>query len=101
MFRLRFAIGKIGYAQVGSDVEQIILNDGQLAVDRVGQSGSPRQPQHGIQLIRAAIGDNAGMLLGDATAVTQRGFAGVATTRVDAVEKNQDDLRVTYTWGTT
>ena len=49
------------------------------------------QPQDGVQLVYFAVSPNAKMVLGNAGAVAERGFAGVAALRVNAGEVDHAD----------
>src|SRR5262249_49490523 len=85
-----FAAGSfalVGRAQVGAEVEQIVLNARQHGVDlRVGAGGEPRKADGGIDFIHGAVGGDAQIVFGQAFAVAQRRGAVVAGARVDAVE---------------
>ena len=80
--------GLAGRAQIGADVEQVVLDPRQRGVD-IGRRRQPRQADRGIRLVDGAIGGDAGIVLGDARAVTQRGLATVAAARIDPGQPDQ------------
>ena len=53
------------------------------------------QAEDGVQLIDAAVGRDARVVLGDAAAVAEAGFALVAGLGVDAGEEDHEERRLT------
>jgi hypothetical protein len=71
-------------AQIGAEIEQIILDARQRGID-LGRAGvQPRDPERRIGLVDRAVGLDPQIVLVDPAAVAQRGLAGIAAARVDA-----------------
>ena len=91
-FRL---VAAIGHAQIGAEIEQVVLNALQLGIDAWMAAGEvhPRHADGGVGLVDGAAGGNARRLLGHALAAAQRGGAVIAGARVDLVQDNHDRAR--------
>ncbi len=76
----------LGHAEIGAEVEEVVLDAPEPGVDVTGQRMRAREPEHGAELVDAAVGRDARRGLGDAPAVAEARLAGVAAAGVDAVE---------------
>src|SRR4051794_2348958 len=72
------------HAEVGAEIEQLVLDPRQPGVPAIGQGQRPQDPDLGVQLVDRAVGGDPRARLGDAPAVAEAGLAGVAAARVDA-----------------
>ncbi len=82
------AIAALRRAEIGAEIEQIVLYQGQHRVGRlvrlwVGGDMEPRQADRGIGLIDGAERLDPQRLFRDPAAVTERRLAAIATARVD------------------
>ena len=71
-----------GPAQIGAEVEQVVLDPRQHRV-RLVRRVQPGQPDRGVGLVDRAVGGDAGGVLGDPRAVAERGAALIAAAGVD------------------
>jgi hypothetical protein len=78
-------------AQVGAQIEQVVLNAHQHRIGH-GIAGGVQSgdADHRVGLVDGAIGGDAGIVLGHAPAVAQRGLPLVATTGIDARQLDHD-----------
>ena len=87
----RRAAARRGHAQIGADVEQLVLNPFQHRIEFGKAAGmQPRQSHRGVGFIHAAVCFDARVGLGQALAGAERGGAVVAGARVDAVQDHHD-----------
>ena len=87
-----FSSGGLWQAQVGTHVEQIVLDTAnQLALGRLGKLAD-EQTENRVQFIDAAVGGDARMVLGNSAAVAQAGFASIAAFGIDTGEIDHDNL---------
>ena len=72
-------------AEVGAQVEEVVLNPGQHGVD-LGPVGGmePRQSDGGVGLVDGAVSGHAKLMLGHPAAVAQGGLPTVAAAGIDA-----------------
>src|SRR5262249_1306083 len=81
---LRFLVARGGHAQVGADVEQVVLDAAQQV--RLGGLQGQEQAEQRVQLVDGAVSGDAWVVLGDAGAVAEAGVAAVAGFGVNARE---------------
>src|SRR5207302_7872738 len=83
-------VGRLRPAQVGTHIEQVVLDApdqfGKLRRVRAGRVLGQQEAQHRVQLVHAAVGGDARVVLGDAAAVPEGRLALVAGLRVNARE---------------
>ena len=70
-------------AQVGANVEQLILDPGQDRGEALAQSRRQRDAKLGVQFVDRAVGRHSGRILRHALATTQAGRPIVARLRID------------------
>ena len=79
-----------GNAEVGADVEKVVLNELEQPAQSLGQAGIGKHHTEGsVELVDGAERTDAAVELGNARAVAERGLAAVAGARVDAREANR------------
>ena len=84
---LRFDQTHTGDAQFAAEVEQIVLNTGQTFMDIRRQVGYRQYHSDGaVRLVDRTVSLDAGMVLGDARAVTEARRAVIAGLRVDLTQ---------------
>ena len=78
-----------GNAEVGADVEEVVLDELEQPAQSLGQAGiGKHHTESSVQLVDGAERTDAAVELGNARAVAERGLAAVAGARVDAREAN-------------
>ena len=75
-----------GRREVGAEVEEIVLHPLQRRRRRRPRACEPRQPEGGVELVDRAVGGDPQRRLRHPGAVAERGLAGVAGARIDAVQ---------------
>lgn len=78
--------GVAGNAQLGAQVEQLVLQMHHQRPHVVGQRRGQQQAERGIGFVDGTVGRHAGVILGHALAVAKAGAAVVAGAGVDARE---------------
>jgi len=95
-FRSRRLIVRLRHTQIGAHVEEVVLNAAnQVGFGRIGMMRG-EQSEDGIQLVHAAVSRDARMVLGDAAAVAEAGFAAIAGLGVDARKIDHANARASY-----
>ena len=84
--RLNLAVLALGTAQIGAEIEEIVLNTAQYAVNLVIADVENRDTDDRIRLVDPAICGYAHMELWQARTVTERGATIVAGASVDPIE---------------
>ena len=82
-FLLRF-----GDAEICAEIEEVVLDVEEDFGDFGGERFGEGETESGIQLVNGAVGDDAGMRLGDPGSITEAGLAFVSGTSVNAIEVN-------------
>src|SRR5437764_4434728 len=86
-FPLSFALVRLGRAEIGAEVEQVVLDARQHGVDlRLLPGVEARDAEAGVELVDGAVGGDAQVVLLAPLAGAERGGAVVAGARIDAVE---------------
>ncbi len=78
--------GVAGDAQLGTQVEQLVLQMHHQRADILGQRGGKQQAKRSVGFIDGAVGRHPGVVLADALAVAEAGTAVVAGAGIDARE---------------
>ena len=76
----------LGHAEVGAEVEEVVLDAPEPGVELARQRMRAREAEHGAELVDGAVGADAQRGLRDAPAIAEARLAGVAAAGVDAVE---------------
>jgi hypothetical protein len=80
---LRDALLDVRGGELAADVEEGGLDGGEPASEVVVLDGGGGDAEDGVELVDGAVGLEAGVVLGDAGAAEEAGFAGVAGAGVD------------------
>ena len=79
-------------AQIGAEVEEVVLNAAEHLVGRrIGVK--PRDPDGRVGLVDGAVSGDTQRVLGHASAVAERGLAGIAATRIDPGQPHHGNPR--------
>ena len=83
----RAARAFFGQAQIGLNIEQVILDSAKRSIERLSPAGvQTNQPDHGIDLVDRAVSLDAQIIFLAPGAGAERGRAVVAGSRINAVE---------------
>ena len=80
-----FVLFEIGVAEIGPEIEQIVLDAGQHR-RRLARGMETRQTDGRVGFVDGAIGADPRIVLGDAGAAAQRGLSAIAAACVDSAE---------------
>ena len=72
-----------GHADVGADVEELVLHALEHRAQRVRERRSEREADLGVQLVDRSVRGDQGIALRGPRAVAERGLAEVTAARVD------------------
>src|SRR5215831_516499 len=88
------ALGLIGRAEIGAEIEQVVLDARQHGVDRRLVPGvQARKAEAGVELVDGAVGGDAQVVLLAPLAGAERGGSVIAGARIDAVEDDHGRRR--------